>query len=149
VNANTAGVLLKVLVPDTLYYTYSGSQLTDMNHYTTIATPPYYLNTHTFYTWKDGDVVSSVTGTVTRTYTYNKSRDGQPGDALRIHDFLNYGRPVIRTTHLPSGYTQSSSIGASYNYAFDANGRISTMAEVNYDTDMGTSDTTFYTYSYY
>jgi hypothetical protein len=95
----------------------------------------------------------TVIDTETRVYTYNTGKNGQPGDALRIPEFLKYGRSSIKTTHLPAGYTISARQGATYLYSFDGNGRISNLAETAYSIDPTTRDTTkdvtTYSYTYY
>ncbi len=147
--ANTAGQLLKVLVADTLTFTYNNNMLTVQNEYATSATPPYYVNTPTYYTWLNGDVTKTESGTLNQTYTYNTSKNGQPGDPIRIAGFLAYGVSAIKTNHLVTRIANSSTQGKNYAYTFDNKGRISMLVEVVYNNTLNKHDTTTYAYTYY
>jgi len=148
VYANTNDQVLKVLIPDTLYYNYSNNLLASLTQYLTITTPPYYVDNVTNYTWKDGDLASTQSGAQTSTYTYNTGKNGQPGDAIRIKGLLYDGVSPIKTTHLPTALAISATQGINYAYTFDSRGRISTLVEDTYDHTLNTHDTTTYAYTY-
>ena len=149
VYGNTAGQLLKVLIADTLTYSYTNNQLSEINQYAVTLSPPYYVNTPTYYTWFNGDVTKAVTGSQTQTYTYNTGKNGQPGDPIRIAGFLAYGVSPVKTTHLPESISNSSTQGVNYFYTFDSKGRIDTLTEVAFNKTLSTTDTTTYVYTYY
>lgn len=149
VYANTAGEILKINVADTQTFTYNGSQLSQVTQYLTTITPPYYTNTPTYFAWQNGDLATSRTGNITTTYTYNTGKNGQPGDGIRINEFLRLGRSYIKTTHLPVSMAAKSTQGFNYTYTFDGSGRISTLISENYDTSIPLHDTTTFAYTYY
>ena len=149
VDANTNGQILKVLVTDTLSFLYNGSQLGEINEFSPIATYPYYTNTAYYYTWANGDVTAITSGSVSKAYTYNDGKNGQPGDAIRINQFLQYGQSYIKTNHLPSGLVNSATAGETYIYSFDSKGRISLLTDVSYDKTASSSVTVTFAYTYY
>ena len=148
VYANSANMILKVLVADTVSFTYSGTQLTERNEYATTLTPPFYTNTRTYYTWQNGDVTKTVTGTESITYTYNAGENGQPADPIRFISFLEYGVSAVKTTHLITNIATSTTAGLNYTYTFDSQGRISLVTEEVYDKTLYSHDITTYNFTY-
>ena len=141
VYANTSGMILEILLTDTLFMHYSGTELTSLD----TKTPGQSLST-VYYNWSNGDVTSyGPMGAGSLSYYYDLSRNGQPGDILRVNDFLNYGRSYIRTTHLPKGLVSTSDTLEYYAYQYDNMGRISQMVKVVNSTN----DSTIYNYKYY
>ena len=149
VYANTSGMILEVQKYDTLLMTYKGTQLDELDYKIPNTTaPPYYTINANTYEWNNGDITTfgPPHGAVD-SYSYNNGRSGQVGDAIRIGDFLTYGRPYKLTAHLPveMKYAHGSQ---QYFYTFDGNGRISTFTRVISGSG-APNDTSVYTYSYY
>ncbi len=142
------GLIFKVLVADTMGMIYNGAQLGAIDVFTRTTTYPYYVYNRTYYNWKNGDLNTVVAGGVTTQYTYDESKNGQPGDPLRIRDILKYGRTVIRTIHLPTELSKSGAWTERYFYQFDGAGRIGKLTMVANNNGIGTDDTTVYSYSY-
>lgn len=147
VAAATNGLILKVEKYDTMIMTYKGNQLDELDFKVPSSTPPYYLVTGVPYYWANGDITSYGVAGANSAYKYNSSRSGQVGDAIRINDFLTYGRPYKLTSHLPTelSYTHG---GEQYFYTFDGNGRISTFMKVVSGSG-APNDTSEYAYTYY
>jgi hypothetical protein len=143
VYANEAGQILKVLEPDTLTFDYNNSQLSEVDEQLSSGI----LNKY-YYTWQNGDV-SAISGPATSDiYSYNTGKGGQAGDAIRIGQFLVYGRSFTKTAHLPEGITFSDSTQQKYYYQFDGSGRISQLQFVSI-YGPGSTDTSIYRYTYY
>ncbi|MCD6010919.1 MAG: hypothetical protein K0Q79_781 [Flavipsychrobacter sp.] len=149
VYAYSNGLIFKVLVSDTIGMLYTGTQLTAIDVYTRTTTHPYYKYTRTNYNWKNGDLDATTSGSTTIGYKYDAGKNGQPTDPLRIIDILKYGRPIIRTTHLPTEAYIGATWLEKYYYQFDGSGRITTLTKVGNNNGIGTDDTTVYSYSYY
>jgi len=149
VYANTAGVLLKVLIADTLTYSYENNQLTQLTQYVPTTTPPYHSISTTYFEWKNGDLITATTGSIVQAYSYLTSRNGQPGDALRLPGILNFGKPAVKTAHLPQGVATGHGQGESYVYSFDDKGRISSLMKLISDSSVAFHDTLTYGFSYY
>ncbi|MFI5196343.1 MAG: hypothetical protein ACHQD8_04575 [Chitinophagales bacterium] len=150
VYANTSGVILEVLVTDTLIMHYNNNQLSELDTKTPTGTPPYYTLTSVYYNWTNGDVASfGPMGTTTsaKAYYYDLSKDGQPGDVTRIDDFLTYGRSYIRNTHLAKGLIIAADTVENYSYRFDNLGRISKFVKMT--NSGGVYDSMVYNYRYY
>ncbi len=146
VDANTNGMILEILQADTLIMHYNSSnQLVKLDNKIGSTTPPYYTITSTNYTWVNGDMTNFGPAGTGNAYYYDMSKSGQPGDVLRINDFISYGRSYIKTTNLPRGLINSADTAESYSYQFDNMGRISELIKVN----VSTNDTEFYAYKYY
>ncbi len=152
VYANTSGWLLKVLVKDTINFTYNSnnsSQLSQKDIWTTTTTYPYYKKLSTTYAWSGGDVVTVNAPTGIENYTYEPGKNAQPGDAWRIDQILEYGRSYIKTFHLPTVKTMDGVWDEQYLYDFDANGRISELKKIKNNKDLVENDTTVYKITYY
>ncbi len=148
VYANTAGMILEVQKYDTMLMTYNGTQLDELDYKLPTSTPPYYtINAYT-YQWSNGDIATfGLLHGAADTFSYNDSRSGQVGDALRIDDFLVYGRPYKLTSHLPVEHKYTNG-KQQYFYTFDGSGRISTFTRVISGSG-APNDTSEYTYTYY
>jgi hypothetical protein len=142
--ANSNGMILRVLLTDTLSMLYNGSQLAELDYKSPSPNYPYYTTSSVSFTWTNGDV--AIMGS--QTYNYDLSRSGQPGDAIRIGQFLSYGRSYIKTNHLPTVLRNTASDTAEkYFYQFDSQGRINQLTKlINIST--GAYDTTIYVYGY-
>ena len=145
VDANTNGQIIKLLLIDTISMTYNGNELTQL----TYAQPSY---TYT-YQWNNGDIANYMINggggaADTNYYYYDQTRLGQAGDALRIKNFLQYGRSYITTTHLPDELYYSGGWEQEYLYTFDNQGRISELTWVTKVTGSA-NDTETYAYTYY
>lgn len=147
VYANSSGQIFKVLTHDTLNMLYNGVQLAEVDVVTATVTYPFVSKSSTVYTWANGDVTSVSSPGGTFTYDYNTAKIGQIGDPFRIDSFLVYGRPLIKTGHLPTDLLQSGTWAEKYYYQFDGQQRISQLMKVK---NMSTgNDTTVYNYRYY
>lgn len=147
--ANSNGFILNVLSIDSLSMSYNGSQLMELDSKTPSSTPPYYIQTHTYFKWLNGDVTRDSTGGPAYTYDYDPGKYGQPGDAWRLDQFLKYGRSYIKTTHLVSDMMYGSTWRQNYFYQFDGNGRISQLIKVANNYGVGANDSVFYSITYY
>jgi hypothetical protein len=141
VDANTNGQILKILVVDSVTMYYNGSELTELKY----ATSPSRI-----YQWdNNGDIASdSLAGGVADTYYYDLSRNGQIGDALRIDNFLQYGRSYITTNYLPDELGHNGIWIEEDLYQFDDKGRISQLKRI-INGNANPNDTTTYAYTYY
>ncbi len=144
VDANTSGVILEVLTTDTLFMTYNGAELGELDTKAAGGT-----KVATNYTWSNGDIVSTLSQGVTDSCDYNLSKNGQIGDAFRIDAFLSYGRPYIETAHLLTDIKSGGVWQEKYFYQFDGQGRISQFVKVKNNNGVSADDTTFYNYQYY
>ena len=149
VYANTNGMILKVLIADTTSMIYNGTELGEIDVKTEQITYPYYHITSTNYYWNNGDITGVISGGDTSTYDYDLSRNGQPGDPFRISAFMVYGRPLIRTIHLPKDLMHKGAWTEQYAYEFDGQGRISRLMRIGNNNGVTTDDTTVYNYKYY
>jgi len=149
VYANTNGLIIKVLIPDTLVMSYKGLQLDELDYKLAKSTPPYYTISSVYYTWSGGDVTYiGPAGSGGSSYYYDLSKSGQAGDIFRVGDFLSFGRSYVRTTHLPKGMITATDTVEKYYYQFESStGRISQMLKVN--TAAGFDDSFTYNYRYY
>ena len=148
VYANTSGLIIEVLVADTLLMYYKGTQIIEQDVKSPITAYPYYTLTPTYFTWTGGDITYvGPAGTGGQTYYYDRSRSGQPGDVFRIDAFLSFGRSYTKNAHLAIGTIGSTDTIEKYSYHFDPLGRIDTLTKV--DVSTGTNDTTIYAYKYY
>ncbi len=150
VDANTNGQILEVLLTDTLLMTYDGNELTKLSYKQPSSTYPFYTLTSYTYQWNNGDIASYSLSGVVDSYYYDQSRSGQEGDALRIGNFLQYGRSYISTSHLATEKEMLGTWGEEYLYKFDVAGRISQLTKVtNQGPAPNTNDTETYAYTYY
>ncbi len=149
VAANNIGQLLKIYQADTVTFTYKNNQIIELDESYTSSAPPYFFNIPHYFSWIDGDVDSIISSASRQYYTYNKSRNGQPGDGIRIKEFLNYGLSYIKTNHLPTGLSNSKTAGELYLYNYDSRERINVLKSVSYDNVLKLTDTTIYIISYY
>jgi len=149
VYANTNGVILEVLLADTLFMTYSGTELAQLTQKTVSAVYPFYTTVGTNYVWANGDILSTSLLTTTDSVAYSNSKSGQVGDGWRIDEFLSYGRPFIETAHLPTDFTSSGTWIEHFFYQFDSQGRISQLLKVLNNNGAVSDDNTYYNYQYY
>lgn len=141
VYANTNGQILQVLTLDTATMTYNGSELTQLAY-----AQPSEIYT---YQWNNGDITTCTnSGGVVDTYYYDLSRNGQAGDALRIDNFLKYGRSYITTCHLPDEQEYGGNWIEEDLYQFDSQKRISVLTRV-FNGGSTSNDTETYAYTYY
>ncbi len=148
VYANTNGMILEVLKTDTMLMTYNGNELTELDYKSPSNTPPYYIINAVTYNWRGGDIISygPSQGAMDSVY-YDPRHIGQVGDALRIDDFLTYGRSLTSTADLPAELKYANG-KEDYYYTFDGQGRISTLRKVISDNN-SPNDTADYIYKYY
>jgi hypothetical protein len=149
VYANSNGQILKVLVTDTLGFSYSNNEIKQMQVYTHTASYPFYKYVATDYYWKNGDLASFTSENATTVFDYDLTKFGQPGDAIRMSEFLLYGRSFIKTIHLPSLLSKNSVWTEKYLYQFDGSGRISQMSKISNNLGITPDDTATYGYTYY
>lgn len=149
VYAYSNGLIFKILVADTIGYKYNGTQLTATDVFSRTSSYPYYTYTRTNYDWKNGDLETVSSGTISYAYSYDGAHNGQPADPLRINDILKYGRSVIRTTHLLTEITRAGVWAEKYFYKFDGSGKITEMVQVANSMGSGVNDTSVYIYTYY
>jgi len=149
VDAYSNGLIFKILVADTLGMIYNGAQIAELDQFSTTTYYPYHTNTPTDYTWKNGDVNTITTANVTGQYDYDDTKYGQPGDPIRISEFLLYGRSFIKTTHLPTDITKSGVWTEHYFYTFDSHSRISQLMRIFNNNGVSIDDTSTYNYTYY
>jgi hypothetical protein len=147
VYANSNGMIIKVLLHDTLNMFYKGVELTQLDIVTATTTYPYTTKSSTVYSWANGDVSSISSPAGAFTFDYNQGKTGQVGDPFRIDDFLTYGRPYLKTSHLPTDKIQNGTWTEKYYYEFDGAKRISKLMKVKNLTSG--NDTVSYYYSYY
>jgi hypothetical protein len=141
---NSNDQISKILIADTTSLIYNNNQLADMAIWSPKATYPFYTINHIYYEWVNGD----VTTVGEQKYSYNNSKNGQPGDAIRMEQFLIYGRSYIKTTHLPSSRYIPNSWTENFSYEFDSKGRISKF--IKRLTEAGSVlDSSVYNYTYY
>ncbi len=149
VNTNAIGAISSIdRSPDTLAFTYSNNQLGRVTTQAPSTAFPYYTKTDTNYAWNNGDMVAIAFTSGVDSFSYDVSKTGQVGDALRIDAFLNYGRAYIKTSHVPSQWYGSQWIER-YFYHYDGQGRITQFIKVKNNFGTGTDDSTFYSYQYY
>lgn len=148
VDGNTNGDIIGVLVTDTLSMIYNGSELSVINIKSPIPAYPYDSLSSIQYTWLNGDVSMFMYPGVTQSYDYDQSRGGQIGDAIRVQEFLTYGRPFIKTSHMPKDLNSGGQMTEQYLYQYDGSGRISQLQKIKVDHTGGNNDTTTYNYHY-
>jgi len=141
VYANTSGMILKVLQPDTLIVYYKNSIVDAVEHKTT--TTSY----SQLFTWSNGDVTRTRQPGDTLSYYYDNGVSGQAGDPWRVDAFISYGRSYIKTAHLPLGVIKKGDTLVKYQYLYDTRGRISRLTRIG--NTGGMVDTTTYNYRYY
>lgn len=148
VDANTNGQILEIHLTDTLLMTYNGTEIIELDKKMPSNNYPFYLIDSTTYLWNNGDIAGFSRNGVIDSYYYDFTRSGQIGDALRIDNFLQYGRSYISTKHLPDELEYHGVWIEQYFYKFDGQGRIGLLTKV---TNQGSSpnDTETYAYTYY
>jgi hypothetical protein len=148
VYANTSGLILEILKTDTILMTYNGKQLAELDYKSPSSVYPFYTVTATTYQWNNGDIITfGPPQGVVDSYFYDLRRSGQVGDALRIDEFINYGRSYNNTSHLPVQLRYSNG-RENYYYTYDSQGRISSLMKVISDNN-SPNDTADYLYRYY
>ena len=148
VDANTNGQIIEVLKTDTLLMKYNGNEIAELDNKLPSNTYPFYIIDSTNYYWNNGDIAAYSKSGVVDSYYYDNGHSGQEGDALRIDQFITYGRSYTNTNHLP---TKLSFLGAwreQYFYHFDGEGRISQLTKV-INGGSSPNDTQTYAYTYY
>ena len=135
------GLITKVISDGITTMTYSGNELVQMDDNSTYGT------TTTKYTWSHGNL--SFSGD--NTYFFDPKRAGQPGDALRIGDFLVYGKYLIRTNNLPTEIKSTNAFALRlFSYLYDSQGRISRYTSKYADAaSLTVYDSLVYVYTYY
>lgn len=147
VETNASGNIIEIAQVDTFTVKYNGSQVSEISQ-VLLTSPPTSSYIDEYFDWTNGDVASSRENNTYSYWTYNMSRPGQPGDPQRIRDFLQYGRSIFKTAHLPASFTGTSQ-GTNFSYSFDASGRISTLVLAITDATLATIDSEIYHYTYY
>jgi hypothetical protein len=148
VQASTSGLILKVLVPDTIAMIYNGTELGELDIITPKSTFPYVTKVPTNYYWTGGDVKTVISQGVTLTYDYDPGKSGQPADALRIDAFLSYGKSYIKTNHVPTDMVNTTAWLEKYFYQYDG-GKITQLIKVRNNAGVSADDTVIYNYRYY
>lgn len=147
--AYSNGYILKVLQKDTLNMLYNNSnQLTQINVVSPITRYPYDSVTSIYYNWKNGDMTDYNAKGANWKYDYDGSHGGQIGDAIRVSEFLSYGRSFIKTSHIPSAFYTGNIMTEQYLYTYDGSGRVSVFTKILVDHTGRPNDTTTYTYFY-
>lgn len=145
---NKDGNITRLNVADTPSMLYENGRLAELDTKSPSATYPFIIKTSAYPQWTDGDITAiGYTGNIKR-YAYDKNHKGQLGDALRIDDFLKYGRPILKSSHVPIAYIYNSDTAEKYLYQYDSQGRISQLSKVVI-TNTAANDTLVYTYGYY
>ena len=142
VDANTNGQILKILLIDSITMAYNGTQIVEVNY----AYPSYDYT----YLWDNNNDIAgfSLNGGVVDSYYYDLSHSGQEGDALRIDNFLQYGRSYISTSHVADELEYGGTWIEEYMYTYDNTGRISQLTKV-INGGSSPNDTETYAYTYY
>ena len=148
VDAYTNGQIFEVLTIDTMLMTYNGTELAELDYKSPSNTYPFYHIDSTTYRWNNGDMVAFSINGVVDSYSYNPGKSGQVGDALRIENFLKFGRSYIATNHLPDELTFNGAWIEQYFYKLDGSGRITQLIKVT-NQSSSTNDTVTYAYTYY
>lgn len=102
-------------------YEYSGSEVIKQT-YTTSADPMPVVST---LTWSGGNLVAITTPTSTTTLDYYKDKTAQEGDYLLLQQ-LQSGYQILRNKNLVKSVLSGSNI-SSFDYAIDADGKITSM----------------------
>ncbi len=147
--AYSNGLILKVLQKDTLNMLYNSSnQLAEINVVSPITRYPYDSVTFIYYNWNNGDMTDYNSNGVNWKYDYDNSHTGQIGDAIRINEFLTYGRSFIKSNHIPKDFYTGNIMTEQYLYTYDGSGRISVFTKILVDHTGRPNDTTTYSYFY-
>ena len=147
------GMIQKIAAPGlTTDAVYTGNLITQWSQTLVTTTPPYYETSGYRYLWANNDITSAnyTLSSFHELFFYDYSHAGQPGDALRIYDFLQYGSSLFKTSHVPTVVKSADSVSspglaAQYLYQYDNAGRISKLSVVNYPF----TDTETFAYTYY
>lgn len=148
VQANTDGLILKVMLPDTLSMIYNGSELGELDKKSAITTYPYFTKSSYNYTWANSDITLMTFSGGKDTYSYDQGKSGQAGDGWRIDEFLSYGRSYTKTSHLLTADSLNGVWYLKYLYQFDNNGRISQMLKIQNNHNAAPDDSVVYSYQY-
>jgi len=141
-NANGMITQIADLAVGATAITYNGTEVTELVAYVVDTTKYIWGGNGNISTGKDNSGNND-------TYFFDLKNYGQPGDALRIDDFLSYGRSIIRTNNLPMQIQDANTDELQlFSYTFDGQGRISTLTE-KYTENNLVIDSTVYTYTYY
>jgi len=98
-------------------------------------------STTTTYSWTNGDMTSSVSGSTTTIYSYNTNAS-EVGDYWWTIQLINFGGDLIRTKHQLASYQSASTIH-NLSYTYDNTGKITGLTN-----SFGSSvDTVSYRYS--
>jgi hypothetical protein len=148
VQAATNGLMLKVLLYDTVSFIYDNNVLGAVEVKTPTTVTPFYTKTTYNYYWNNGDIARETYSGNTDSFFYNQSRTGQAGDPWRIEEFLSYGRSYTKTSHLLNQKNHNGTWAEKYLYQFDANGRISQLQKIVNNNGAVPNDTVYYNYGY-
>ncbi len=144
VDADANGTVLKILKTDTLSMIYQNGELAELDTKSPSVSYPFYVISSLYFTWSGGDMATIGS----QIYDYNGGRNGQPGDALRIDQFLAYGRSYIKTNHLVADLKNNATDTAEkYFYQFDDLGRISQLLKLQ-KASVGVYDSSLYVFGY-
>jgi hypothetical protein len=127
---------------------YYNGLLGAVNTIVTSGTYPYTATQTATYYYTSGNVTQITGPAGTVSYSYNTGKGAQIGDALRIDQFLTYGRAYTISSDLPVEMDLSNIWQEKYNYIYDGSGRISQFMRVTNNTSGGINDTAWYNYIY-
>ena len=148
---NSNGTIQYIVNYDSSAMTYTGTEL--------IGTHIYESSSYGItYDWFGGDIddfdyyysnYGGPTNYEYKYYYYDVTKTGQVGDAIRIKDFLQYGRPLLLTQHIPTALRSDTGIVEQYFYQYDSQNRITQFITVSTDNSPNEIDTMIYVYTYY
>jgi hypothetical protein len=145
---NADGNITKVFTKDTLLMFYTNGQIYEMDVVSPTNVYPFFSKTVNTYGWSNGDLTNiRKPANATFSYYYDNSKSGQAGDAIRIRQFLDYGRSYTKTSHLPIGLIYNGDSIEQYYYEFDGQSRVTKLTNVD-RSGSGPDDTTEYTIQY-
>ena len=138
---NADGNITHTNTYDSLFATYnSNGRISSQSTY--IGGSPYATY---IYAWVNGDIDSASEPNYAHqsiTYYYDLTHTWQPGDGFGIDDFLQYGRPIVKSTHLLTQARYSTGDVTTYKYKFDSRSRIVQLTEIFF------GDSIVYKYTY-
>ena len=141
VDLDANGNITRINAYDSVFATYDSK-----GH---ISTESEYLSGSSYdtyiYAWVNGDIDSASDPNYAHqsiTYYYDLTHPWQPGDGFGIDDFLQYGRPIVKSTHLLTQARYSTGDVTTYKYKFDSRSRIVQLTEIFF------GDSIVYKYTY-
>jgi hypothetical protein len=147
VTIDANNLVTEMFTTDTPTFIYNGTQLAELDNKILISSYPYFTKKSYYYTWANGDISSITTSGSTESYGYDNTKTGQPGDALRVNNILDYGRPIVKTAHVPDSLVINGVTYEKFFGKYDGSGRMTRLTMVLYNTN-GSTDSTFYDYGY-